>query len=87
MWLARIFDIDQNVISIYHNKDIKLLSKDLIDIASKTSWYIEKAKKHDLVLQVAVSGVKNNLLLIVFLDFLPMIGTSEIQLGKPLGLA
>ncbi len=36
MWLARIFGINQNVILIYYNKDIKFLNKDLVDIALKT---------------------------------------------------
>ena len=87
MWLARIFGIDQNVIQIYHNKNIKLLSKDLIDIALKTGWYIGKAKEHELVFKVVVFGAKDHHILVAFLDSHPMIGTNKIQLGKPLSSA
>ena len=87
MWLTRIFGIDQNVIQIHHNKDIKLFSKNLINVALKIGWYIEKAKRYDLVLKVAVSGMESHHPLVAFLDSHPMISISEIQLGKLLGPA
>ena len=87
MWLAEIFGIDQDVIQIYYNKDIKLFSKDPVNIALKTSQYIKKTKKHDLVLEIAVSGVKGCFSLIIFLDSHLMIGISKSQLSKLLNLA
>lgn len=45
MWLAWVFGEDQDVIQIYHNKDIKLFGKDRIDVILKTSGYIQKAKR------------------------------------------
>ncbi len=87
MYLAGVFGIDQDVIQIDHNKDIKLVSKDLVDIALKTGGCVEKTEEYYLILEVAVSGAEGRLLLVTFLDSHPMIGTSEIQLSKPLGLA
>ncbi len=87
MWLAGIFGIDQDVIQIYHNEDIKLLSKDLIDITLKTSGCVGKSKGHYLVLKVAVSGAKSRLPLVTFSDSHSMIDTNEIQLSKPFGPA
>ena len=87
MWLAWIFGIDQNIIQLYYNKDIKLFSKNLIDIALKTGKCIEKAKGHYLVLKVIVFDVEGRLPLITLSNSHPMIGTSEIQLGKSLGPA
>ena len=73
-----IFSIDQDVIQIYHNKDIKLFSKNLIDIALKTGWGIGKTKAYDQGLEVAVSGMEGRFLLVALSDFHPMISTSEI---------
>ncbi len=87
MWLVRVFGIDQDVIQIHHNKDIKLFSKDLVDVALKTSGCVGKSEGHYLVLEVAVSGAEGRLPLVTFLESHPMIVTSEIQLGKLLGLA
>ena len=87
MWLVEIFDIDQDIIQIYLNKDIKLLNKDLVDVALKTGKCVEKAKKHHLLLKMAVFGIKSCLSFVTFSNSYPIIGTSEIQLGKPLGPA
>lgn len=49
MWLAWILSIDQNINPEYHNQDVKLLCKKLVDVAVTTDKYVEKTKKHDLV--------------------------------------
>lgn len=36
MRLAKVFDIDQDVIQIYNNQDIKLFDRDLFAIALKS---------------------------------------------------
>ncbi len=82
MWLAGVFSINQNIIHIYHNEDIKLFSKDLVDIALKTGGCVGKTKGHYLILEVAVSGMEGRLPLVIFSDSHLMIDTSEIQLGK-----
>ncbi len=82
MWLVEVFGIDQDVIQIHYNEDIKLFSKDLVDVALKTSGCVKKTEGHYLVLEVAVSGAEDYLSLVTFSDSHPMIGTSEIQLGK-----
>lgn len=58
MWLAKVFDIDQNIVQIYNDKDIKLLYKNLIDIVLKVSKSIRKSKKYDLVLKIVVLSPK-----------------------------
>ena len=82
-----IFGINQDIIQIYYNKDIKLFNKDFVDIALKIGCCVEKTKGDDLVFEIAIFGVKSRLLLIIFFNFHLMIGTSEIQLGKSLCLA
>ena len=87
MWLAKVLGINQDIIQIYHNKNIKLFSKNLVDIALKTSECIEKAKGHHLVFKITISGAESHLPLVTFSNSYLIIGTSEIQLGKLLGLA
>ena len=40
MTLALIFDIDEDIIQINNNKNIKLLGQDLIDITLEACWSI-----------------------------------------------
>lgn len=40
MRMARVFSIDQNTVSLYYNKDIELLSKDLITIGLEVDWSV-----------------------------------------------
>lgn len=87
MWLAGVLDIDQNVIQIHHNQDIKHLSKDFVTIALKTSWCVGKAERYNLVLKVVVHNVIGHLSLIIFSNSHLMIGTSQVQLYKLLSLA
>ncbi len=82
-----ILSIDQNVIQVHYNEDIKLFSEDLVNVALKTGGCVGKAKKHYLILEVVVSGAKGRLLFVTFSNPHLVIGTRQIQLGKPLGLA
>ncbi len=76
MGLSWILSIDQEVIQVHYNEDIKLLSENLIDVALKTGGYVRKAEGHYLVLEVAVSGAKDRLPFVTFLNPYLMIGTS-----------
>ncbi len=76
MWLAGVFGIDQDVIQIHHNEDIKLFNKDLVDVALKTGGCVEKSEGYYLVLKVAVSVAEGRLLFIIFSNPHSMIGTS-----------
>ena len=85
--LSCILSIDQDIVQVYYNKDIKLFSKNLVDIALKAYEYIEKAEKHHLALKMAVPDTKSRLPLITFSNSYLMIGINEIQLSKSLDLA
>ena len=85
MWLACLFSIDQDVIQIHYDKDVKLFSEDFINVALKTGWSIGESKRHDLVLEVAVPSTKNSLSFVAFSNSHPIVDTSQIQLGKLLG--
>ena len=86
MKLSYILSINQDIVQVHYNKEIKLFSKNIVDVALKTSEYIRKAKKHQLMLEMAISDMKSCLLLVIFSNSHLIIGTSEIQLSKPLDL-
>lgn len=58
---------------------MELFYRALIDVFLETSWCVEWTERHNLVLEVAISDVKDRLLL-VNLNSHPIIGTCEIQL-------
>ena len=62
MFFSLTLSIDKNVIEIYNNKDVKLVHKDIVDIALKYGWCIGQAKKHYLVFKKAVTGLKGHFL-------------------------
>ncbi len=71
------------MVPVYYNEDIKLFSENFINVALKTGGYIGKAKGHYLILEMVVSSAKGRLSFVTFLNPHLMIGTSQIQLGKP----
>ena len=75
MGLACFLNVDQDIVQIYHNKDVELFSEDFIDIAPKTGRSIGEPKKHNLILEVAVSNMKCSLSFVVFLNSHPEVGT------------
>lgn len=66
----------QSIVKIYNDQDIKLLSKNLIDVALKTVQSVRKSKKHDLVYEMVIPSSKKSLLFIVFSNFHLVISTS-----------
>ena len=88
VWLAWVFSIDQNVVQIHNDEDVELVSSfsaRLVDIALEAGRSAGKSKRHDLVLEVTVSGPKGGLTLIAFSNSHPVVGTGQVQLGKTLG--
>ena len=60
LWLACFFNVHQDGVQIHNDKDIEVFGKDFIDIALKTGQNVGKSKRHDLVLEMAVSGTKSS---------------------------
>ena len=83
--LSRGLRYRSDVVQIYDNEDIQLLREDLIDIALKDGRSIRKSERHNLILEVAVSGPEIGLLFVAFANPHPIIGICQIQLGETLG--
>ena len=78
-----VFGIDEDIIQIYNDKDIEFFYKDLMDVALECCRSVGQSKKHHLILKVAISGLESSLLLISFANSHPVVGTGEVELGKP----
>ena len=85
--LAWVLGVDENVIKVNNNKDIKFLGQNLINIALEAGRYVKQPKRHYLVLKVAVSSPKSCFLFIVFFYPYLMVSTCEIELGELFCLA
>lgn len=86
MTISVIISIDKNIIQIYNTKNIKLLSKYLVNISLKACRYIYQSKKYYLVLEMAISSLKYYLLFIIFANSYLMIFISKVKLDKLLTL-
>ncbi len=60
------FNIDENIIEVNNNKDIKVLRQDFVDVILKHGQGVCHAKKYYLILKVAITGPENHLLLVAF---------------------
>ena len=84
MTISIIFSINQDVIQVYNNKDIKLLRKELVDISLEACWYVCSFERYHLVLEVTVLSSKRGLPLVSFANSHLVIGRGEVKLSKPL---
>ena len=86
MGLAYVFSINKDIIEIKDDKDIKLLSQDLIDVSLETGRWIKEPKKHYLILKVAVSSLESHFIFIAFFNSHLMVSTCEFELSELFGL-
>ena len=85
--LAWILCINEDVIKVNNDKNIKFLSQDLVNIALKAGRCVGQFKKHYLVLELAVSSLESRLPFITLFYPHPMVNTREVKLGESFYLA
>ena len=84
--LTWVFGLNENIIKINNNKNVKLLGQDLIDVTLKGGQYIGEPKKYYLVFKVAVSSLKSCFPSIAFFNPHPMVSTRKIKFDEFFGL-
>ena len=82
MAFALIFGVDEDIIQIYTDKDIEFFRKNLINVALEYYQSVGQSKKHYLIFEIAISGLKSSFSLISFANSQPVIGPSEVELDK-----
>ena len=50
--LAGVLGVDENVIEVNNDKDIKFLGQDLVNVALEAGWGVGEPKRHYLVLEM-----------------------------------
>ncbi len=83
MFFAFVLSVDENIIEIHYYEDVELFGQDLVDIALKRGRCIGQSERHDLVLEMAVSGPEGRLPFVAFPDPHSMVGIGQIELGEP----
>ena len=68
MGLSRVLGIDKDVMEVYNDKNIQLLSQNLVDIPLKTYQSVSQAKRYHLVFEMTVLYAESCLLLIALFD-------------------
>lgn len=66
--LASIFNINQYIIRVHNDKNVKFLSRDLVDIVLKAGIDMKKIEKYNLVLKIAVSHLESYFPLVILLN-------------------
>jgi hypothetical protein len=66
--LRRVVGIDQDVINIDNDANIKHIAENVIHEMLKNSWTVGKTERHDLPLKRTVSGLKGGLPFVTFRD-------------------
>ena len=82
MTLSSVFDVNQNVIKVYNNKNIKFFYQDFVDIALEACGSIVKIEKYDLVIKIAVPQLQDCFLLVIFSNSHSMICIWQFKLSK-----
>lgn len=82
MAISIIFNIDDDIIYIYNNNDIKLLDNNLIGISLKACHGNCQSKKHHLLLEVVISSPERRLLFVHFTNSHSIVYISKIELAK-----
>ena len=78
-----VFGVDEDIIQIHNDKDIKLFRQDLLDVALEGYRSVGQSKRYHQILEVAISGPESSFPLISFANSHLVIGTGEVELGKP----
>ena len=77
-----VFSVDEDIIQIHNDKDMKFFCKNFINVALEYCQSISQSKKDYLIFKIAVFGLESSLSLIFFANSYPVIGISEVKLDK-----
>ena len=87
MSLAWVFGVDEDVIEINNDENIKFLGQDLVNIALETGRCVGQPKRHYLVFVVAISSLESRLPFIALFSPHLMVRICEVKLGELFCLA
>ena len=66
LMVLSVLTVNQNIVNVDSDKNIKAVSEDVIDVALKESWDFTEFKEHDEVFEQTVTDVHSSLSLLSF---------------------
>ena len=84
--LASIIGMNQNIIEVHNDKNIKFFRQNFVNVVLKASGGIRKTKRHNLVLEIAILHSKSCFLLVILLNSYLIICICQFQLSRILGV-
>lgn len=87
MTLIRILGINQDIVQIYKDKDIKFFSRNFFNVTLKDDRSIKVAKRRNLALKVAIPSLKSRFPYVFLLNLHLVIRVYQIQLDEAFGTA
>ena len=85
--LPGIFGVNQDVIKVHNDKNIKFFYQNFIDIVLEVGGSIKMTEKHDLVFEMAIPHLKSYFPLVTIPNSHLIICICQVQLSKTLGAA
>ena len=82
MSLVWFLGVDEDVIKINNDKNIKFLGQDHVNEALEAGRVVGQPKRHYLVLEVAISSLESRLPFIAFFYPHPMVSTCKVELSE-----
>ena len=76
--LAGVFGVNQDIIEVHEDENIKMFYLNFVDIALEADEGVEKTKRHDLVLEIAIPCLKNCFPLVILSNSYLMICVCQI---------
>lgn len=74
MFFSFVFNINDDIIKVCNNKDVKFFYHNLVDVALESGQCVVQSKRHHLVLEVVIAGPEGYFPFITFSDPHLMVG-------------
>ena len=84
MFLIDFGHVNQDVIEVNNDENIKLFDQDFVDISLEATGGIEKTERNNLILEIAVLHLEGCFPLVALLNFYLMISVCQVSLSKML---
>ena len=85
MTIPVIISVNEDDIQIHNDENVKLLSKNLVDVFLEACWCVRQTKRHHLILKVVISSPERGIPLVPLADSYLMVGTGEVKLSELFG--
>ena len=83
--LSGVFGINQDVIKVYNDKNIKFFCKNLVDVSLEAGGGVGNTERHNLILKMAVTYSEGYFPFVILSNSHSLICIHQVQFSKTLG--